>query len=165
MSETIHIGVGRRTVAAAAAFFGLFTVIGVSRGWNAHSTTAVVIVAVACGVPFAYYARETLRRGPVLVLDSNAMELVQSRRVIRWGDVADLYARRSQGVFGEHHQLVLVVRAPSPGDDRPPRSVADGRMDETIEFSLDQLSLAWEPIVSLVGERLGRDVPVRRERG
>jgi hypothetical protein len=122
MSETIHVGVGRRTVAAAAAFFGLFTVIGVSRGWTAHSTTAVVIVAVACGVPFAYYARETSRRGPVLVLDSNAMELVQSRRVIRWGDVADVYARRSQGVFGEHHQLVVVVRAPSAGDDRPSRS-------------------------------------------
>jgi hypothetical protein len=64
MSETIHIGVGRRTVAAAAAFFGLFTVIGVSRGWNAHSTTAVVIVAVACGVPFAYYARENVAARP-----------------------------------------------------------------------------------------------------
>jgi hypothetical protein len=70
-------------------------------------------------------------------------------RRIRWRDVEDAYADRRQGVFGEYHRLVLVT---------------NGGTRAEVAFSLDELLLRWESVVSLVEERLGRPVPVRPRR-
>jgi len=34
---------------------------------------------------------------------------------------------------------------------------------ETVEFSIDQLVMPWNEIVELMQDRLGRDVPTKRE--
>jgi hypothetical protein len=146
--DRVCIGVSRWKAGAGAGFLGLFAVIGTSRALSGHSATGLAIVLVLLGVPAAFYVRDTLRRGPSLVLDRDALHEVGSGRVVRWHDVEEVCARRRQGLFNEYHELVLTTR----GGDQPP-----------IEVSLDQLSMNWERIVSLVEERLGRAVPVRRE--
>jgi hypothetical protein len=142
----VCISANRCKTAGAAGLLGLVAVIGASREWAVHSTLGALVVLVLLGGPALLYALDTLRRGPSLIVDRDTFEEVRSGRAVRWTEVQDVYALRRQSIFNEHHELVFVTRRGEP---------------TAIEFSLDQLSISWERIVSLVEEHLGRAVPVR----
>jgi hypothetical protein len=144
--DRVCISANRWKTAGGAGFLILVAVIGASRELAAHSTLGALVVLALLGGPALLYALDTLRRGPTLIIDGYVFEEVRSGRVVHWTEVQDVYALRRQSIFNEHHELVFVTQRGEP---------------PTIEFSLDQLSMSWEHIVSLVEEHLGRAVPVR----
>jgi hypothetical protein len=144
--DRVCISANRWQTAGGAGFLGLVAVIGASRAWAVHSTLGAILVLALLGGPALLYALDTLRRGPSLIVDGDGFREVRSGRAVRWAEVQDVYALRRQSIFNEHHELVFVTQRGEP---------------PTIEFPLDQLSMSWERVVSLVEEHLGRAVPVR----
>lgn len=137
--------------AAAAALLGVVAGVGVSHEASAGSAVGVAIVLAFLGVPCLVYLRGTLRRGPVITIDTEGFRDLRSDRSIRWRDVDAVLLRKRQGVFGEYHHLVLIGHG--AGDD--------GEVDVPI----DMLSLGWRAVVAAVEELSGRRVAVSPERG
>ena len=143
----LRIGRNRKLFGFATIFFGALLAGGLSREISGSSITGVILVLVVFGLPSFFYARG-LGRGPVIIIDADGLTDLRSGRVVRWATTSTIILRQRQGVFGEYHHLVCTA--------------ATG---ESIDLSIDQLSLGWKSVVSAVEDRAGRSVTTLRERG
>jgi hypothetical protein len=160
----VRIRLDRKLFALAAFFLGIIMVAGLSRAVSAGNVVAALLIVIVLGGPCAVYVRGLLRRGAALIIDSNGLAGFRTPRAIHWGDVSDIHLSQRQGLFGMYHRLVLTVRQ----EDRPPVEDSHGLLSsrvpiETVDFSIDQLTMPWSEIVALVQEQLGRNVSTKRE--
>ncbi|HST56707.1 MAG TPA: hypothetical protein VLJ42_12545 [Solirubrobacteraceae bacterium] len=164
MNETVGIHINRKLFGLAALGFGVVGVGIVSREISAGSVGVAAIIVTLFGGFFAYYVRGFMRRGPVLVIDADGLSGSRVGCAIRWTSAGDIHLKERQGSFGIYHHLIVTVRR----EDQPQVEDAVGLLTsripiETVEFSIDQLSMPWSEIVTLVQERLGRNVSKKRE--
>jgi hypothetical protein len=162
--EAVRIQLNRKLYAPAACFLGILMVAGLSRAVAAGNVVAALLIVVALGGPCAIYVRGLLRRGTALIIDSDGLAGFRTPRAIRWSDVSDIHVSQQQSPFGVYHRLVLIVRR----EDGPPLEDSRGLLSsrvpiETVDFSIDQLTMPWSEIVALVQERLGRSVSTKAE--
>lgn len=146
--DELRIGRNRKLFGIATIFFGASMIGGVSREISAGSITDVILVLIVFGLPCLFYMRGLLQSGPVIVIDADGLTDRRSGRAVRWATTGTIALRQRQGVFGEYHHLVCTA--------------ATG---ESVDLSIDQLSLGWKSVVSAVEERAGRSVTMLRERG
>jgi hypothetical protein len=86
--------------------------------------------------------------------------------MVRWTSVGDAHLRQRQGVFGVYHHLVVTVRREDQSPIEDSSGLRTSRVPtETVDFSLDQLAMSWSDVLALVQQRLGKDVPAKREAG
>lgn len=111
-----------------------------------------LILGLGLGGMCAFYVRGLLRRGPAIVIDAEGLRDLRSGRAVRWASVSEILLRQRQGLFGEHHHLVLTVAGSTAAASE-------------LDISIDLLSMSWKTVVDAVEERAGRRVIVRRERG
>jgi hypothetical protein len=163
----ILVSVNRRLAIAATLFIGVILFAGISRAVATDNIEATVLVAVFIGLPFAYYMRRAFQRRPVLVLGDRALTIGRSGQVIPWDTVFEVHLRQRQSVFGVYHHLVLTVQPDvAPQDDRSLAMLKTSKVPvETVRQPIDQLSMSWSDILALVQQRLGKDIPTRREAG
>ena len=162
----ILVGVNRRLALAAALFIGVIFFSGISHAVATDNIEAAVLVGVFIGLPFAYYMRRTLQRHPVLVLDDRALTIGRSRQVIPWDTVFEVHLRQRQSIFGVYHHLVLTLQADRPQDEGSLSELKTSKVAvQTVRQPIDQLSMSWRDIVALVQQRVGKDIPTRREAG
>lgn len=163
----ISVGVNRRLAFAVAVFFGVILFGAISRTVTTNNIEATVIVVIFIGVPFAYYMRRTFQRRPVLVLGDHALTIGRSRQVIPWDTIFEVHLRQRQSIFGVYHHLVLTVQRGDESQDEG--SLAELKTSkvsvQTVRQPIDQLSISWSDILALVQQRLGKDIPTRREAG
>jgi len=164
VGEPVRININRKLFGAATVFLGVIGGGAISREISAGSVGVAIIIAIVFGGSFAYYARGFIRPDPAIVINAEGLGGLRVGRTIPWGSISDIYATKRQGTFGVIHQLVLTVRR----DDPPPMEDSLGLLTsrvstETVEFSIDQLVMPWNEIVELMQDRLGRDVPTKRE--
>lgn len=93
---------------------------------------------------FVVSVREALRRGPLLVIDKDALQDLRSGLTVHWNDVDAMSVRKRQGRFDEYHELVVEPIAPGPTPGA------------AIELPLDGLSLRWDQIVPLLAQASGK---------
>jgi hypothetical protein len=107
---------------------------------------------------------QVLRRGPVLIFDDTTFTDCKSGDVIPWDSVFDVYLRQRQGIFGVYHHLVFTIRREVL--PRGLEQLTSSRVPvQTLRRSIDQLSMGWSDIVTLVQERLGKPIAVKHEAG
>jgi hypothetical protein len=173
MSGPVNISFNRRLSFAAAMLAGVLAVVGIDRGIHSGSVFLVIMGVVIAGLPCFFYTRLTFRRRPYIVIDDKALVVDRRgvgfpwrRTVVQWSNVFEAVLRQRQGAFGMSHDLVLVVRR----EDKPQEG-STGRLQtsrvpvETIDLSLDLLTIPWGEIIALVQERLGKDVLTTHETG
>jgi hypothetical protein len=123
-----------------------------------------MIIGVLFGSAFAYYVRGLVRRDPAIIIDAKGLAGFRAPRAIQWADVSDIHLSQRQGAFGTYHRLVLTVRREGQVPVEDSLGLLTSRVQtETIEFSIDQLAMSWSEIITLVQERLGRNVSTKRE--
>jgi hypothetical protein len=150
-SETdreLRVGRNRKLFGIATVFLGALVAGGLSREISAGSIIGVMLVLAVFGLPCLFYARGLLRRGPVIVIDTDGLTDLRSGRAVRWATTSTIALRQRQGVFGEYHHLVCTA---STG--------------EIVDFSIDQLSLGWKSVVSAVEQRADRSVTTLGKHG
>jgi hypothetical protein len=126
--------------------------------------SGIVTVIVVLSVPLLIALSQVLRRGPVLIFDDTTFTDCKSGDVIPWDSVFDVYLRQRQGIFGVYHHLVFHIRREAVSRDL--EQLTSSRVPvQTLRRSIDQLSIGWSDIVTLVQERLGKPIPVRHEGG
>jgi hypothetical protein len=167
MEGDILVSVNRRLAFAATLFIGVIFVSGLSRAVATDNVEATVLVAIFIGLPFAYYLRRTLQRRPVLILGDRALTIGRSQEVIPWDTIFEVHVRQRQSVFGVYHHLVLTVQLDGePPDERSLEELKTSKVAvRTVRQPIDQLSMSWSDIVAFVQQRLGKDIPTRREAG
>jgi hypothetical protein len=157
----IYLRFDRRKALASVVLFAAVIAVGVSR---AHSTSSVVILVVVLSAPLIYFLGQVLRRGPVLVFDDASFTNCKAGEVIPWDSVFEVYLRQRQGIFGVYHHLVFSIRREAPSRDL--EQLTSSRVPvQTLRLPIDQLSMGWSDIVTLVQERLGKPIAVRHETG
>lgn len=163
MSQSIEIGYNRATAFGTSALFGVVLIGGAMRSIDASNVLGVLIVVIFIGPLFVLFATRLLQRRPTLILDDNGITVGRSRQVIPWETIFEAYLLERQG-FVVFHKLMLTIQ----GENEPQReaNLSELRTSkvavQTIEVSLDQLSMSWGEIVKLVQDRLGQNIPARR---
>jgi hypothetical protein len=110
------------------------------------------------------FLARVFRQRPILIFDDATFTDCRSGEVIPWDSVFDVYLRQRQGVFGVYHHLVFTIRqGPAPQD--LDKLAARRTQVQTVRRSIDQLSMSWSDIVTLVQKRLGKEIPIRHEAG
>jgi hypothetical protein len=143
----LRIGRNRKLFGVAVVFFGALAAGGLSRETSAGSVIGTIIVVVVFGLPCLFYAGGLLKGGPAIIVDAAGLTDRRSGRAVSWATTSTIVLRQRQGVFGEYHHLVCTT---TTGD--------------TVELSIDQLSLGWRTVVSAVEERANMTVTTRGER-
>src|ERR1700685_1846793 len=169
MKDQVLIGHNRKITGAATLLFGIAAIVGLSRSLTEGNVVGVIIAMAVFGLPTILFARWTLRRGPVLVIDADGLT---DRRFgfehkFRWQDVNIIRIESKQETFGNvSHQLVAIIRKPSESH-RDDTVYSDHEDDgkAVITVPLNRLSLGWEEIVTLVEARLGRRVIMKKQTG
>jgi hypothetical protein len=164
MNKPLSIYGNRRLLASAAIFLGLITVLVVWRAFAAGSVGMAIFLAVLFGLPLACYVAALLRRGPAVVIGPAGLSGSRVGRTIRWASISDIHATRHRGAFGVYHDVVVRVKRadPSRRDDRR-APLASSAPTETVEFSIDLLTMRSSDIVALLQERIGRTVETKRQ--
>lgn len=167
MGQPTQICFNRRLAFGAAVFFGIFVVVGTKRGIEHGNAVAIMLTLVVMGPIFALYAFRALRRRTALVLDDRAITIARSHQVIPWDTVFEAHLIEHQGNFGLSHELVLMVQCDDgPHDESSLTELRTSKVDvQKAWVSLDQLSMSSSDIVALVQQRLGKNIPARREAG
>lgn len=146
-NDDISVGPNRRVALAAAAFFGFAIGIGVSQAAAKGNIESTLLILIFLGIPFVIFALRVIRRGPILMLESDCLRYVRSGKTISWDKIGELHLIQERWLLGENHILVFTDRS----------------TQERMRLSLDQLSISWSEFVKLVEERIGRRIPVRRQ--
>jgi hypothetical protein len=159
----ISVRFDRRKALASVLLFAAVMAIGVSR---VPDTSSAVILIVVLSVPLVYFVGQVLRRGPVLVFDDATFTNCKAGEVVPWDSVFDVHLRQRQGIFGVYHHLVFTIRREKPSTEVDSEELITSRVPiQTLRMPIDQLSLGWSDIVSLVQERLGKPIAVHHEAG
>lgn len=157
----VYVRFDRRKALASVLLFAAVMAVGVSR---AHRASGIVILVVVLSIPLIYFLTRVLRQGPVFVLGDAKFTDCKSGESYLWDDVFEVYLRQRQGIFGVYHHLVFTIRR-EPGV-RDLDILSSSQMSvQTLRRSIDQMSIGWSDIVALVQQRLGKDIPTRREAG
>lgn len=123
-----------------------------------------LIILGALGVPLIFYLAHAFRRRPVLVIEDDTFTDGRSGEIVPWDSIFEAHLRQRQGVFGVYHHLIFTIRRESPSRDL--EQLTSSRMPvHTLRLPIDQLSMGWSDIVTLVQERLGKPIAVKHEAG
>jgi hypothetical protein len=175
VDQRIRIHFNRRIAFGAAALFGFLIVIGTEREIQAHSVLGSLFVIGFFGLFFVISSLRLLQRRPVLVIDDHTFTVGRSHqvipwrplRIIPWDTIFEAHLLERKGVLVVFHELVLTIRGDN--DLQGEESLAELRTSkvavQTVEVSLDQLSMSWSDIVGLAQERLGKNIPTRHQAG
>jgi hypothetical protein len=102
----------------------------------------------------------------MLILDDATFTDGKSGDVVPWDSVFEVHLRQRQGVFGVYHHLVFTIRREKPSTEVDSEALSTSRVPvQTLRVPIDQLSMGWSDIVTLVQERLGKPIAVRHEAG
>jgi hypothetical protein len=149
MSEAeIRIYVNRRREIVSAAIFALPAAIGIE-GLATDTRTSAAIILLLVFLPLALLAvRRAARRGPVLILTTDAVEDPVRGLVLRWESITEARVTEIRGAFTNYHQLHLTgsepARAPSQHDEQAAIEIA----------VLERLSMPWTRLLAEIQRRL-----------
>jgi hypothetical protein len=102
----------------------------------------------------------------MLILDDTTFTDGKSGDVVPWDSVFEVYLRQRQGAFSVYHHLVFTIRREKPSTEVDSQALITSRVPvQTLRVPIDQLSMGWSDIVTIVQERLGKPIAVRHEAG
>lgn len=102
----------------------------------------------------------------MLIVDDATFTDGKSGDIVRWDDVFEVHLRQRQGVFGVYHHLVFTIRREKPSAEVDSEALITSRVPvQTLRVPIDQLSMGWNDIVTLMQERLGKPIAVHHEAG
>jgi hypothetical protein len=101
----------------------------------------------------------------MLILDDATFTDGKSGEVVPWDSVFEVHLRQRQGVFGVYHHLVFTIRRETSTEVDSEELITSRVPIQTLRMPIDQLSMGWSDIVSLVQERLGKPIAVHHETG
>jgi hypothetical protein len=164
-AQTVCVHAKRSVAGGYAVFSGLLTwsIIG---GVAVGRTTVVALILLVGIVPmFVFSLPRAIRRVPELVLEPTRLVYVRKHKAVRWDSVVEAYVHEWRGLYRiTHHELVIGGAVESTADGAGIATEADG-MRYMVIGSIDQLSLPWSEIATLVEERLPSNVEFKRESG
>jgi hypothetical protein len=163
--QLISVHAKRSVAGGYTVLSGLLTwaIVG---GVAVGRTTVVALILLVGVVPvFVSSLSRAIRRAPELVLDPTGFVYVRKHRAVRWDSVVEAYVNEWRGLYRiTHHELVIGGNVESTADGAVVATEADG-VRRIVIGSIDQLSLPWSEIATLVEERLPSDVELKRESG
>lgn len=164
-NQPIRIGYNRMAALGPAALFGVIVIFGAKRSIEAANAVGVLIILVVIGPLFVLFAARVFRRRPTIVLDNRGIIVGRSSEIIPWESIFEARLLERQGVV-VFHKLMLTVQHQGEGESHGDESVTTLTTSkvavQTVEISLDQLSMSWGDIMALVQERLGKHIPSKR---
>jgi hypothetical protein len=146
MNEPVSIYGNRKLLTAAAVALGVIAAVVVVRTIAAGSIGMTIFLTALFGLPLAYYVARLFRRGPAVVIGPDGLSGTRVGRTIPWASISNIHATRQRGAYGVYHDVIVSVRGA-----------------ETVEFSIDLLTMRWSDVVALLQERFGRRVETRRQ--
>jgi hypothetical protein len=164
MNEPLSIYGNRKLLASAAIFLGLMTVLVLWRAFAAGSVGMAIFLTVLFSLPLACYLAALFRRRPAVVIGPAGLGGSRVGCTIGWASIGDIHARRQWGPFGVYHDVVVRVNRADPSRPEHGRApFASSAPTETVEFSIDLLTVRPSDIVALLQERIGRTVEMKRQ--
>lgn len=166
-SDRMLIGRNRKETAASTVFFAWLTLAALRWVVNRHVSVGVLALFLF-GAGVFVFARETLQRGPVLVIDGEAMTVTSgiksSSRRILWDSVERIWLDERRGVNGvTRYDLICELGPREPGEPGSPYLDAPAVATETVRVPLQMLSMPWSDVVRAIQDRLGRRVLVIKQ--
>jgi hypothetical protein len=163
--QPIYVRENRGFVVGGAILFGLLTLSAIGGIVTGRGVAADLLILIITAPPFVFYLARSIRRAPVLVLEAVVLVDVRGHKTVRWDSVVEAYVNEWRGLYRiTHHELVIGGTVESTADGVEVPAEADG-MRRIVIGSIDQLSLPWSEIATLVEERLPSNVELKRESG
>jgi hypothetical protein len=166
MTQLISVHAKRSVAAGYAVLSGLLTwaIVG---GVAVGRTTVVALILLVGTVPmFVFSLPRAIRRVPELVFEPTGLVYVRKHKAVRWDSVVEAYVNEWRGLYRiTHHELVIGGAVESTADGAGGVATEADGMRRIVVGSIDQLSLPWSEIATLVEERLPSSVELKRESG
>jgi len=156
-TSRVIVTANRAALIGCALVFAIFAGDGIAALASGKDGVGVIVILV-CAPAAALMVRVARARRPVLVIDRDGLSVVSAGKAVRWSSVTRISVEERAGVFGTSRHFLSCAFHPGASDLSDGRGADAQSAVDSVDVSLDMLSMRWTEIVVAIEARLGRSL-------